>query len=87
MNRVNTTKIAKNTKDKAKNRTILSIIPVNKNITMLTSILKSQKTSYGLGNFYVNNWKEKGRKIRMAILHLIFHNFQRLNKNFIRLKK
>ncbi len=41
---------------------------------MQTSAQKSQKTSGGLGNLYVDNWQENGErsgKIRMSILHLV----------------
>ncbi len=41
---------------------------------MSISVPKSQKTSGGLDNFYVNDWKEKGGRIRMSTLYLVSRN-------------
>lgn len=53
---------------------------------MSISILKNEKTSDGLGDFYVDDWKEK-RGIEISILHLISGDFQRPNKGFTGLKE
>ncbi len=42
---------------------------------MLTSLPKSQKTSGGLGDLYVNNWQENGGIIEMNILYSISRDF------------
>ena len=38
---------------------------------MLSNILKSQKTSNDLGNFYINDWQEIKKRIRINTLYLI----------------
>lgn len=52
----------------------------NKNIIMLTDILKREKISGDLGNFYVNNW-EDGGIIEMDTLYFISRDFQKRNKD------
>ena len=55
--------------------------------TMPTNISKSQKINGSLGNLYVNNWQENGRRIRMNIWYLVFYGLHRENKYLARLKK
>lgn len=52
----------------------LSAISVNRKIIILFNVPKSKKTSSNFGNFHFDN-REKRRKIRMGILHLISHDF------------
>ncbi len=57
---------------------------------MQTSVQKSQKTSGGLGNFYVNDWQENGGRIRRigtSTLYLVFRHLQRSDWGPARLKK
>lgn len=54
---------------------------------MLISALKSLKTSGGLGNLYVDDWKENGRRIETNTLHLVFCNFQSSDRGLTRFKK
>ncbi len=56
---------------------------------MPISASKNQKTSSGLGDLHVNDWKKNGEKerIRAGTLHLVSHHFQRLDKGLTRLKK
>ena len=54
---------------------------------MLTSATKSQKTSDNLGNLHVNDWQENKKRIRIGTLYLVFHDFQRSNRDSIVLKK
>lgn len=46
---------------------------------MLISILKSQKTSSGFSNFYINYCKEE--RIRVGALYLIFYNLEKVDKS------
>lgn len=46
---------------------------------MPISILKSQKTSSSLSNFYINYCKEEG--IRVGTLYLIFYNLEKVDKS------
>lgn len=82
--RVNTTKVSKKDKDKDKNQKDSSHIEYcacKQKDPMLTSALKSQKTSSSLGYLYVNNWKNTGTRItvEMGILYSVPWNLQRLN--------
>ncbi len=43
----------------------MSIIRVNKKITILISVFKNKKTNGSLGNFYVDDWDKK-REIRIG---------------------
>ena len=52
---------------------------------MQISVLTSQKTSGGLGNLYVGDWKE--RKIRASTLYLVSHYFQGLDRGPVGFKK
>ena len=54
---------------------ISSVILASKKDIMSINAPKSQKTSYGLSNFYVNDWKNRG-SIEADILHLVFCYFQ-----------
>lgn len=63
------------TRIKLRTWAISSVISVTKKVTTLTNALKSQKTSDSLGDFYVNNWKEKRRRTGIDTLHLISYNF------------
>lgn len=54
---------------------------------MPTSVLKSQKSSSDLNYPYVNDQKEKRRRIGTSILHLISHNFQKPNKDSTEFEK
>ncbi len=54
---------------------------------MQTSAQKSQKTSGGLGNLYVDDWQENGGRMGMDTLHLVFRHLQRLDWGPIGLKK
>lgn len=65
---------------------ISNVIPINKNATMLTSILKSQKTSDSFGNFYVNNKKEN-KEVGTSTLYFVSRDFQRSNKSTSKFKK
>ena len=56
-------------------------------ITMLISVLKSQKTSDSLSNFYIDNKKENRRRIRTTILYFVSHDLQTVNKSHNKLKK
>lgn len=47
---------------------------------MLTSVLKSQKTSGGLNDLHVNDWKEKKRRVGISTLYSTSRNFQGLNQ-------
>lgn len=67
--------------------TRLSVIPISRKVTMPTSIIRSQKTSGGLGKLYVNNSKEKERRIETETLYLVFHNLQGLDKDLTRFRK
>lgn len=60
---------------------ILNIIPANRKTTMPTSVLKIQKTSGGFGNLYINDWKEKRKRIRMSILYLLFYDLYGLDRD------
>ena len=44
---------------------------------MQISALTSQKTSGGLGNFYIDDWKK--REIKAGILYSVSRYFQRLD--------
>ena len=58
----------------------MSTIPINKKVTIQTSIQKSEKTSDDLGNLHVDNGQENGeRKIGIGTLYLEFRHFQGLN--------
>lgn len=59
---------------------ISNIILANKKVTMPISVLKSQKTSNGLGDFYVDDCQENGGKIRIDTLYLVSHNLQKSNQ-------
>ena len=55
-----------------------SATPVNRKIIMQTSALKSQKTSGGLSDIHLGDWKKRGR-IRVGTLHLVSCHFQGLD--------
>ncbi len=65
---------------------ILNAIPINKKVTTLISIPRSQKISSGLDNFYVNDW-ELGGWIETNILYLVSDNFSKYHESFTRLGK
>lgn len=54
---------------------------------MPTSVLRRQKTYDSLGNFYINDEKEKRGRNETSILYLISHDFQRSDRDPINLKK
>ena len=64
-----------------------NIISINKRVTILRNVSISQKTSGGLGDFYVNNRQENKRRIGMNILYLVSCNLQRANRGFTKFKK
>ncbi len=76
-------------KKKIKSRTlaISSATLASRKAIMPTSFSKSQKTSGGLGDLYVDDWKENKRRIGIGTLYLILHHLQRLNWGSIRFKK
>lgn len=56
---VNIIEATKKNKDKPRTWTILNAISTNQKVTMPRCVLKSQKTSGDLNNFYINDRKEK----------------------------
>ena len=50
------------------------------------SVLKNQKTSGGLNNLYINDYK-KNKEIRTDILYLVSCNLQGSNQDYTELKK
>ena len=54
-------------------------ILANKKVTMQISVTKSQKTSGGLGNLYVNDLQENGKRIKTNTLFWVSRYLQRLD--------
>ncbi len=54
---------------------------------MQTSTEKSQKTSGGLGNLYVDDWQENRGTIGIGTLHLVSRYLQKLDQGPVGLKK
>lgn len=79
-------KSIKKIKIRPKTSVIANTIPVSKKVTMLISILRSQKTSIGFSNFHVNDWESKNWT-EIGNWYPVFNNLLRYCENLTRLKK
>lgn len=72
-------RLQRNTKIWPKTWAISNTISKNKKATMPTNIVRKEKTSSILGNFYINDWKNREKRIAIGTLYSISCHVQRLN--------